>query len=241
MSRPLPLDRVTTLLCDADGTLFPSEEPAFAASVRVTQALAQRYGLPDAFSAEDLRRASTGRNFRSTATDLLAARGVRLATDELDDWVHREKTVVTDHLSRVLLSDPEVLQAAKTLADRYLLAVVSSSALSRLDASFIATGLDEWFPAARRFSAEDSLPEPVSKPDPAIYRYAVERLAVEPTAAVAIEDSASGVRSAVVAGIPTLGLVQFVPADEQAARRVDLEEAGAVAVAGSWSELVVWL
>ena len=27
---------VTTLLCDADGTLFPSEEPAYAASADVT-------------------------------------------------------------------------------------------------------------------------------------------------------------------------------------------------------------
>lgn len=28
--------RITTLLCDADGNLFPSEEPAYEASVEVT-------------------------------------------------------------------------------------------------------------------------------------------------------------------------------------------------------------
>jgi aryl-alcohol dehydrogenase-like predicted oxidoreductase len=33
------------VLCDADGNLFPSEEPAFDTSVEVTLPVAQRYGI----------------------------------------------------------------------------------------------------------------------------------------------------------------------------------------------------
>ncbi|WP_038055695.1 HAD family hydrolase [Thermus amyloliquefaciens] len=45
------------------------------------------------------------------------------------------------------------------------------------------------------------------KPDPLPYRVALERLGIEPGEALAFEDSPSGVRSAVGAGIPTYALL----------------------------------
>ncbi|KGQ22895.2 HAD family hydrolase [Thermus filiformis] len=45
------------------------------------------------------------------------------------------------------------------------------------------------------------------KPDPLPYRVALERLGLPPEEALAFEDSPSGVRSAVGAGIPTVGLL----------------------------------
>ena len=65
------------LLCDADGNLFPSEEPAFDASVIVTNQFLQRFGLPGDRSAEELRVATTGKNFRSTAVDSSSPQGSR--------------------------------------------------------------------------------------------------------------------------------------------------------------------
>lgn len=44
------------------------------------------------------------------------------------------------------------------------------------------------------------------KPDPAPYQYALKELGLEPHQAIAFEDSPSGVRSAVTAGIPTIGI-----------------------------------
>ncbi len=64
------------LLCDADGCLFPSEEPAFVASADVTNAFLDRLGLTVRFGAEELRLATTGKNFRTTAVDLAVAHGV---------------------------------------------------------------------------------------------------------------------------------------------------------------------
>lgn len=51
--------------------------------------------------------------------------------------------------------------------------------------------------------AEDA---PVGKPDPLPYRVALERLEVSPEEAIAFEDSPSGIRSAVGAGIYTIGV-----------------------------------
>jgi beta-phosphoglucomutase-like phosphatase (HAD superfamily) len=253
---------VEVLLCDADGNLFPSEEPAFDASVTVTNAFLQRFGLPGTWSAAELRLRTTGKNFRTTAVDLAVAGGVPVeatlargqkdvvvATDddirigkaltcaELDDWVAKERDTVTEHLAVVLTPDAGVYGPLERMSLRYALSAVSSSAVVRLQACFTATGLDGLIPPGVRFSAEDSLPVPTSKPDPAIYRFAGETLGIEGRRGLAIEDSVPGVLSAVGAGFPTIGNVMFVPPVEQALRASQLQEAGVCAVIDSWWQL----
>jgi beta-phosphoglucomutase-like phosphatase (HAD superfamily) len=238
---PVHLDGVTAVLCDADGTLFASEEPAFAASAVITRELARRYRLSGDFSPTALRRAAAGRNFRDALSSRLAAAGVSVDPAEFEEWVQREKQAVTERLARTLVVEPKVSQSIKNWAQRCRLALVSSSATSRLDACLAATGLAEYFPKPLRFSAEDSLARPMSKPDPAVYRHALARLGCAADDAVAIEDSVSGAQSAVGAGIRTLGIVQFAPADEQGRLTASLRVAGALAVADSWAELAGWL
>ncbi|MFF5103451.1 HAD family hydrolase [Streptomyces sp. NPDC000134] len=233
------LTGVTTLLLDADGTLFPSEEPAFVASAAVTQDFADRYGLTGDFSPEHLRLTTTGRNFRTTAQHLADRQGVHLDPAELEAWVEREKQEVTAYLGQALTVQPDVVAAVSALRRRYRLAVVSSSALARLAACFTASGLEGLLPAESRFSAEDSLPEPTSKPDPAVYRHALAGLGIAPRQALAVEDSATGAASAVAAGIATAGLVQFVPEAEQPGRTEQLRAAGAAWVRSAWGELAL--
>jgi HAD superfamily hydrolase (TIGR01509 family) len=225
------------VLCDADGNLFPSEEPAFAASTTVTNDFLYRLGSDQRWESEELRRTALGRNFRTLASDFARGLGVDISQAELDDWVAREQAVVTDHLAAVLRPDAEVGAALELLARRYRLAVVSSSALRRLAACFTATDLDLLLPAAGRFSALDSLPVPTSKPDPAVYLHALDRLGLGADEAVAIEDAAAGVRSAVAAGIWTIGNLAFVSPDERAERAAELEQAGAAVIVTSWAEV----
>jgi HAD superfamily hydrolase (TIGR01509 family) len=247
------------VLCDADGNLFPSEEPAFAASASVTNRFLGHLGIPAAYTAEELRTSTTGKNFRTTAVDLAVAWGVPidstlvdgrldaivarpddsplLTADVLEFWVTKEREAVTAHLGSVLEPDPNVLGPMFNLQRKFGLAAVSSSALVRLAACFSATGLDHLIPADVRFSAEDSLPVPTSKPDPAIYRLSLERLDVSPDQAVAIEDSVPGVASAVAAGIATIGNLMFVPPGERLSRCSELAAAGACAVTNCWAEI----
>lgn len=253
---------ITTLLCDADDNLFPSEAPAFAASVEVTNRFLARFGVRAPLSAEDLRKQAVGKNFRSTAIDLAVlcevpmeptlahdrpgaliasdsdiAAGRALCADELEQWVRQEREQVTAHLATTLKPDPEVLAPLQALASRYALAAVSSSASKRLDACFAATGLDPLIPAALRFSAEDSLPVPTSKPDPAVYLHTGQVMGVDAHQGLAIEDSVAGVTSAVAAGYLTVGNVMFVPVDERRCRTAELIDAGAVAITHSWRAL----
>lgn len=260
------LGQVRVLLCDADGNLFPSEEPAFVASAVVTNAFLAEFGVPVELTADQLRLETTGKNFRGTALDLCVSHGVAMhpslaqrhpgaltATAEefrgrpvltpaaLERWVAEERRQVTAHLGAVLTPDPAVLDPLTKLAAHLTLVAVSSSATGRLDACFAATGLSALIPPDRRYSAEDSLPVPISKPDPAIYRFAAAQLGLHSSGAsgrgLAVEDSAAGARSAVAAGLPTIGNVMFVLPAERAGRVEQLRDAGVAAVVLSWAEL----
>jgi HAD superfamily hydrolase (TIGR01509 family) len=253
---------ITTLLCDADDNLFPSERPAFAASVDVVNGFLARFGVTAPLTAEDLRKQAVGKNFRSTALDLAvlcevpieqtlargrpaavvasdsdAACGRALCADELEQWVDQEREQVTAHLAATLGPDPQVLAPLQDLASQYALTAVSSSASKRLNACFTATGLDPLIPPDVRFSAEDSLPVPTSKPDPAVYLHAGQVLGIEAQQGLAIEDSVAGVTSAVAAGYATVGNLMFVLPDERDCRRAELIDAGAVAITDSWRAL----
>lgn len=71
------------------------------------------------------------------------------------------------------------------------------------------------------------------KPDPAPYRAALEKLGVSPEETLAFEDSPTGVKSAVEAGVPVVGLVSTHAPGE-------LREAGAEFVVGDFSDPAVY-
>ncbi len=253
---------ITTLLLDADDNLFGSERPAFHASTEVTNRFLARFGVSAPLSSEELRKRAVGKNFRTTALDLavqcevpleatlaqgrpaatvasdadLASRNA-LSVDELEEWVREERERVTAYLADVLTPDPQVLEPLRELANHYAFAAVSSSATKRLRACFAATGLDALISEDATFSAEDSLPVPTSKPDPAVYLHAGRMLGVQAEQGLAVEDSVAGVTSAVAAGYSTVGNLMFVLPDERECRRAELIDAGAVAITDSWRAL----
>jgi len=234
----LPFPHVGAVLCDADGTLFPSEEPAYEASAVVTNRFLSALGVEREYEPAELQQLTNGRNFRSSAALLADLHDRRLDEAELEHWVGVERDVVTAHLRAVLRRDAQVCGPLAELGRRWPLAVVTSSAAQRLAACLEVTELAPLFEPDHLFSAESSLPRPVSKPDPAVYTFACDRLGVDPSEAVAVEDSVNGALSAVAAGCWTIGTVQFVPEAQRADRVAAPREAGAVVVVASWWEVV---
>ncbi len=69
-----------------------------------------------------------------------------------------------------------------------------------------------------------------------MYVHAGRTLGVAPADAVAVEDSVNGALSAVAAGHPTVGILQFVPDADRRARAEALHEVGVAAVVESWAD-----
>lgn len=170
-------------------------------------------------------------------TSLQKRYGFSMTPEELEDYVRREEDVVIAKIKEKLVPCEGVEPVLKKLAEdeQYKLAVVSSSALRRVQASIEKLNQAQFF-GKRVYSAATSLPKPTSKPDPAIYLHAMEKLGVQPGECLAVEDSKSGTLSASRAGIRVIGYVGPYPEDERQQMRQVLRESGAIVIMEDWDD-----
>jgi len=97
---------------------------------------------------------------------------------------------------------PGVVPLVDSLRDLGVpIAVASSSSVDHVDGHLVTHGLLDRFPV--RATGDEV---PLTKPDPAVYLLACERLGVDPTASVAIEDSVNGVTAAKAAGMAAVAV-----------------------------------
>jgi HAD superfamily hydrolase (TIGR01509 family) len=110
---------------------------------------------------------------------------------------------------------PGAAAAVESLAVRWPLAVASSANRPVIDVVLEASGLARFFAAT--ISSEEVTR---GKPAPDVYLAAARALNVDPPAAVAIEDSANGIRSAAAAGMLVVALpnAHYPPDDEALAQ-----------------------
>ena len=102
-------------------------------------------------------------------------------------------------------------EAVRRLAGRWPLGLASSSNRPLIDLALDLMGVAGLFRATVSSEEVDR-----GKPAPDVYLEAARRLGVKPEAAVAVEDSASGIRSAKAAGMGVVAIpnAHFPPADD---------------------------
>ena len=77
-------------------------------------------------------------------------------------------------------------------------AIATGSSRDNVDFYMDELDIGRWFDYDHIFYAEGRLP---GKPDPAIYRLAMEKLGFEPSEVTVVEDAIAGIQSAVAAGV----------------------------------------
>ena len=166
-----------------------------------------------------------------------------IPSDEFDAYVEREMGKVIENIERAGNECPGATAVVDRLykGGQYEMAIVSSSALPRVYASIDKVGQDKYFPRHKVFSAASSLNPPTSKPNPAIYLHALEKLGYKAEECMAIEDSKSGATAAKNAKIPLLGYVgpyyeEGGPEKVKQMEKLMTEECGALAVMHDWKE-----
>ncbi|UNI18682.1 hypothetical protein JDV02_004935 [Purpureocillium takamizusanense] len=232
------MPEITTLLFDCDNTLVLSEELAFEACAGLINEICKERGITVSFTGDTLIKEFVGQNFRGMLTTLQKQYGIEISPNDMEKYVRMEEDAVIAKLKAAARPCVGVDEQLERLAAsrKYLLAVVSSSALRRVRASIEKVGQDKYFPGDVVFSAATSLEKPTSKPDPAIYLHALKKLGKKAEESVAIEDSKSGTLSGTRAGIKVIGYVGPYPAEKQAEMEQVLRDAGAVIVMRDWSE-----
>ncbi len=178
---------VAGVVFDMDGVLLDSE-PLWH---EVRRGLVAEHG---GAWTEDDQRAVMGDNSRQWAAYIRRRFAVPL-TDEaiIAEVAGRLRASYAAGAPPVLPGAPEAVAA---LARRWPLAVASSSPPEVIAAALRAAGLEGHFGV--RVSSDDVA---VGKPAPDVYLEACRRLGVAPAAAVAVEDSANGLRAAAAAGL----------------------------------------
>lgn len=114
-------------------------------------------------------------------------------------------------------------------------AIASSSQLGSLRAKVAKAGLASFF-GEHVYSADQVAR---GKPSPDVYLFAAERIEVAPEACLVIEDSANGVLAGLAAGATVWGFTGG--SHSWPGHAVQLQEAGAHAVYGSWAEVAAAL
>ena len=227
-----------TLLLDCDNCLVYSEALAFEACAELANEILSAHNISDRYTGPQLMTDFVGQNFRGMMVSLNTKYKLEMSEQELQSYVTKEEDKVISKLKEKLQPCPGVnAQLAKVAREgKYKMVVVSSSAKRRVWASLVKAGQDKYLPEEGIYSAATSLPKPTSKPDPAIYLYAMEQLGKKPEQCIAVEDSKSGATSAHRAGLRVVGYVGSYDEDERAKMQKVLEEAGASPIMYNWDE-----
>lgn len=192
---------VQAVVFDLDGVLVDSEE----LWDEVRRGLATDAGVP---WPTDATRAMQGMSTAEWSAYLTATVRVPGTADEVAATViDRMAGLYRDHLPLL----PGATEVVRRLGARWPLGLASSSPRRLIDAVLEAAGLTRWFRVS--VSTEEVA---AGKPSPVVYQEVVHRLGVVAGRAVAIEDSANGLRSAARAGLRVIAVPNpaFPPAHE---------------------------
>ncbi|KAM3099569.1 HAD family hydrolase [Phormidesmis sp. 146-35] len=219
------------VLFDHDGTVVDSEIIALKSAWQLTSEVAQAFSGAKFYDLPEFVKRFAGKPYRDILALLYADAPTALTEADLERLVIEEENRAIDHLTIEARATPGTPQVLSDLRDQTIeFALVSNSSLRRLSACLAASELTAYFPDDRIFSAHDSLSTRRPKPLPDIYLYAAKALKADISHCVAVEDSISGVKSAVAAKIPqVVGYIggTHINQSERSSRASMLRSAGA--------------
>jgi HAD superfamily hydrolase (TIGR01509 family) len=206
--------RYRAVIFDMDGLLLDTETLWHEAETELFRRHGAEFTWDDKLAVIGTSHDFTARYF----ADRLGQpreRGAQLVSDMVD--------LMHERVRRTVHARPGAVELMRGLRDMddVRVGLASNSPRRLVDTALASAGMAGDFDA---IVTADDVTHP--KPAPDIYLLACRRLGVEPSDALALEDSASGVAAAKAAGLTCIGVPQFAETDVSAADRVvdSLEE-----------------
>lgn len=202
----------TTLISDCDGVLIDSEVVAHEVLINETQAVFTSVDC-DAFllSSFGQKTEDLVRQLAEHAGQVIPAGFLKQLRINTDSNIEA-RSLPVQHVD-ALVNYP------------WLKAVASNSGMARVQSAVNKVGLTACRPEVKVFSA-DQVAQP--KPAPDLYLLAAKELGVEPAQCIVLEDSASGVKAALAAGMSVIGFTGGLHIPQHHA--ADLHDMGVLAV-----------
>lgn len=198
---------------DFDGIIVDSEPLHFRAFQKVLEPFAA------GFSWDEYVERYMGFDDRDAFREAFKVNHLPLDDDALTGLIAAKAALFHDVTADEVVPYPGVVELVKALSGRVPLAICSGALRSDIEPVLVMLGLVDAFDCM--VTAEDVA---ASKPDPASYCLAIQRLQqLFPAAAltagetVAIEDTPAGISSAKGAGMKVLAVTNSYPAGELAA------------------------
>ncbi|MBF2062911.1 MAG: HAD family phosphatase [Calothrix sp. C42_A2020_038] len=209
---------LTAILFDLDGTLVNTDPIHFLA----WQKMLSRYDMD--IDENFYQKKISGRLNPEILADILP----QLSPQEVREFAEEKEAMFRD-MAPSLQRLPGLTELL-TWTDTHQVKRALVTNAPRQNAEFMLNvlGLNDAFEVV--VIAED---EAAAKPDPTPYRVGVQRLGVSIENAVALEDSPSGIRSAVGAGLKTIGIASTHDPEK-------LREIGACMAIPDFTDLRLW-
>ncbi len=192
---------IAAVIFDMDGVIIESE--GYWWDER--QALAAHYGR--IWTADDQRQ-TMGTSTHEWSALMCDRLGLDMSLDRIADMMIQR---ISDRLAAHLTLLPGAVEAVKTAASAYPVALASGSPAPIITEVMRLTGLDQVFGA---IISGDGMKH--GKPDPEIYLTAAKALGVDPVNCLGIEDSTNGIRALKAAGMVAIAIPSkdFPPPDD---------------------------
>ncbi len=234
----LPGTRFDALIFDCDGVYAKnSENLAFEVVTEHVNRFLEVRGGPS-YDPIKMMRDYAGKHFSNIQDGVEADTGIRIP-DSMDDEITRDIVVKLKTDTKI---DPSLFKLIDTFKQSGAsIGMASSSPHARLDAVLHATGSRRILDRMRHdnvVSAADDCNAP--KPDPASYLLIAEKLGVDPERCLTVEDSVSGVKAGVNAGITVVGYLgaDHIDPTAKAQHAKKLMDAGATMLVDSMAEII---
>lgn len=211
------------IIFDCDGVLIDSELLANRSEVEFLKT----FGIE--FALDDYMNRFVGKNTKDVLKGIELLHGVKLSEN---DW-----KLVDENTFKVFQTELKSTTGIFELlaSTEKSKCVASSSSIERLDLTLNITGLLDRF-SPNIFSAEQV---DRGKPAPDLFLFAADRMQVHPNRCVVIEDSLTGVRAGVAAGMTVLGYTGG--SHIQPGHDAKLLAEGAIEVFSQMSQISNWL
>lgn len=179
-----------TIIFDCDGTLVDSEP----ITVKVLIDFVKEFGLE--LSYEDALPLFVGRDMPAIMAVLESWMNSELPVTFSEEFRARQASALRKELT-VISGAHELLSSLERQ-----FCVASNAPQAKIEINLTTTGLSQFFTSETTFSAYDIN---VWKPEPDLFLYAADRLKVDASRCVVIEDSQAGIDAGLAAGMQVIG------------------------------------